>query len=44
MDLKDKNILITGINGFVGTAAAKSFVRDGAHVIGIVRGKERDGH
>lgn len=38
---KGKNILLTGINGFVGTAAAKSFVEDGAHVIGIVRDTNR---
>jgi CDP-glucose 4,6-dehydratase len=32
-----KNILITGINGFVGTAAAKTFHEQGFHVVGLVR-------
>jgi len=41
MDFTGKNILITGINGFVGTAAAKSFVEAGAHVIGIVKDTNR---
>lgn len=39
--LAGKNVLITGINGFVGTAAAASFVADGAHVIGIIKDKNR---
>jgi len=37
MYLTGKNILITGINGFVGSACAESFVRQGAHVVGIVK-------
>lgn len=36
-----KNVLITGINGFVGTATARSFVNDGAHVIGVVKDLNR---
>lgn len=31
------NIFITGINGFVGTAAAEYFVNQGHHVIGLVK-------
>lgn len=38
---KGKNVLITGINGFIGTAAARSFLLDGAHVVGIVKDTNR---
>ncbi|MCK5017783.1 MAG: NAD-dependent epimerase/dehydratase family protein [Candidatus Peribacteraceae bacterium] len=41
MSFAGKNILITGINGFVGTAAARSFVEEGAHVVGIVKDLNR---
>lgn len=37
MSLEGKNIFITGINGFIGNAAAKYFLRQKAHVIGLVR-------
>jgi CDP-glucose 4,6-dehydratase len=32
-----KNILITGINGFLGTATAKHFLNQGHHIVGLVR-------
>ena len=34
---KDKNILITGINGFIGGNLAKALVNCGSNVFGIVR-------
>jgi CDP-glucose 4,6-dehydratase len=37
MDWKDKNVLITGVTGFVGTWLAKDLVERGANVIGFVR-------
>lgn len=37
MDLKDKNILITGISGFVGSRMAKRLVDEGANVFGLLR-------
>lgn len=39
--MKGKNVFITGINGFVGTACAKAFVASGANVIGLVREDNR---
>jgi len=38
---KRKKILITGINGFVGSNLAKRLVKEGADVIGIIRNKNR---
>jgi CDP-glucose 4,6-dehydratase len=32
-----KNILVTGCNGFVGTAACKYFTEQGNHVVGLVK-------
>lgn len=32
-----KNCLITGVNGFIGTATAKSFIKNGWNVIGLVK-------
>jgi len=32
-----KNILITGINGFVGSAAASYFLKNGYHVVGLLK-------
>jgi GDPmannose 4,6-dehydratase len=37
LDLKDKNILITGISGFVGSRMAKVLVDRGANVWGLLR-------
>lgn len=37
MDLKDKNILITGITGFVGSHMARRLVDGGANVFGLLR-------
>jgi len=37
MDWKDRNVLITGITGFVGTWLAKDLVEKGANVVGFVR-------
>ena len=37
MDLLDKNILITGISGFVGSRKAKWLVEEGANVFGLLR-------
>jgi CDP-glucose 4,6-dehydratase len=37
INLSGKNVFITGINGFVGTATAKRFLDAGAHVVGLVR-------
>lgn len=34
---KNRPVLVTGINGFVGSALAASLVEQGAHVVGIVR-------
>lgn len=36
MNLQGKNVLITGINGFLGTCCARKLLEEGAHVIGIV--------
>jgi len=35
MSLKNKNVLITGISGFVGSHMAKHLLHEGAHVYGI---------
>lgn len=37
MDLKDKNILITGISGFVGSRMARRLIDCGANVSGLLR-------
>ncbi len=37
MDLKDKNILITGISGFVGSKMARVLLDQGANVFGLLR-------
>ncbi|MFZ2473305.1 MAG: GDP-mannose 4,6-dehydratase [Methanothrix sp.] len=37
MNFKDKNILITGISGFVGSRMAKRLVEEGANVFGLLR-------
>jgi len=37
MELKDKNVLITGISGFVGSKLAKRLVDEGANVYGFQR-------
>ena len=37
LDFKDKNILITGISGFVGSRMAKVLVDRGANVCGLLR-------
>ncbi len=42
MDWKEKNILITGVGGFVGSYLAKKLLEEGANVSGLVR-KRADG-
>jgi CDP-glucose 4,6-dehydratase len=37
MDWKNRNVLITGVTGFVGTWLAKDLVERGANVVGFVR-------
>ena len=37
MDWKGKNVLITGVTGFVGTWLAKDLIERGANVVGFVR-------
>ena len=37
MDWKDRNVMITGVTGFVGTWLAKDLVEKGANVVGFVR-------
>ena len=37
LDFRDKNILITGISGFVGSRMAKRLVEEGANVFGLLR-------
>ena len=39
---KNKRVLITGINGFVGGNLAKELIKDGAHVYGLVRNLNQD--
>jgi len=39
MNLKDKNVLITGITGFVGSYLAEELLDKGANVFGLVRGR-----
>ena len=39
---KNKNILITGIAGFVGSNLAKNLVTNGANVIGLTKSKKVD--
>jgi CDP-glucose 4,6-dehydratase len=41
MDFKGKNILITGINGFLGSLCAEKFLEEGAHVIGLVKDRNK---
>lgn len=41
MDWKDKNVLITGITGFVGSSVARMLVARGARVVGLVHNKKR---
>jgi len=42
MGLKNKNVFITGISGFVGSHLAKHLLKEGADVFGLVR-KRADG-
>ena len=37
MNLKDKNILITGANGFVGSYLAEELINNGSNVHGLIR-------
>ena len=37
---KNKNILITGVAGFVGSNLAKDLVKNGAHVVGLTKNKK----
>ena len=39
---KNKNILITGVAGFVGSNLAKDLVKNGAHVVGLTKNKKID--
>jgi len=38
---RNKNVLITGANGFVGTRAVEYFISKGAHVVGLVKDVNR---
>lgn len=38
----NKNVLITGINGFIGGNLAKTLLGNGANVIGLVRNRDRN--
>ena len=38
--LKNKNVLITGVAGFVGSNLAKDLVESGANVIGLTQNKK----
>ena len=38
---KNKKVLITGINGFVGANLAKELLKNGAEVVGLIRNKNR---
>ena len=37
---KNKNIFITGINGFIGSNLAKYLINNGANVYGLVRNED----
>lgn len=37
MSLKNKNVFITGVSGFVGSHMAKHLLSEGANVFGLVR-------
>ena len=37
MDFKGRNVFITGINGFLGSVCAENFLKEGAHVVGLVK-------
>lgn len=39
MEWKDKNVLITGLSGFVGSRMAKTLLNKGSNVFGLVRGR-----
>jgi GDPmannose 4,6-dehydratase len=39
MKWKNKNVLITGINGFVGSNLAKNLLEEESNVFGIIRGR-----
>jgi len=43
MSLKNKNVLLTGISGFVGSNMAKHLLNEGANVFGLVR-RRADGN
>lgn len=43
-NFKNKNVLITGINGFIGSAVARKLVDLGANVIGIVKEANKSSH
>ena len=40
--LKNKNVLITGVSGFVGSNLAKNLLENGANVTGITQKKEEE--
>ena len=39
---KNKNVLITGVAGFVGSNLAKNLIKDGANIIGLTKNKKID--
>ena len=41
MDFKGRNVFITGINGFLGSVCAEKFLEEGAHVIGLVKDRNK---
>lgn len=41
MDIKDKNILITGVSGSIGTTLSKAFSEKGAHILGVDRNLDK---
>jgi len=41
MDFKGRNVFITGINGFLGSVCAEKFLEGGAHVVGLVKDRNK---
>jgi len=41
MNFKDKNILITGVSGFVGSYLAEELLKNEANVFGLISNKKK---